>query len=621
MLVPSKWHFKVLSPFRRRPTPRWRFGLVIAAVVVMAGLMAAPAFATSSSPSPGSGSTIMRVGLLEDADNLNPFIMLQGTAWMVMHLNYDWLVGFDPKTLTPRPEVATSWSVSPDQKTWTFHIRQGMTWQDGQPVTAYDVAFTFNYIIKNKLNNFAVYTSGITGAKAIDSYTCEIYTDAPKPNMLAMEVPILPEHIWSKISGKAASTTYANNPPIVGSGPFQVVKWVRGSYIELKANKTYWKGAPHIDELLFEIYTNANSMVGDLKSGAIDAAVSVPLADFAGLKATPGITAIPAVSFWFTELGFNCYNSPNSMGNPVLLDQRFRQALQYAVNRQDIVNTAFGGYAQVGSTTILPYTQWHWQPPANMLYTYDPAKANAMLDAAGYKMGPNGVRLDKHGKPIVLRLIVDNDYPPNVITARLVAGWFKQVGIGVKLSVLDADSMYAAQYNYKGKTFAPNYDMFIWYWGLDPDPYFNVTVPTSGQIEGWNDTSWANPLYDKLAVQQGQTLDFAKRKAIIDKMQQIIYAGSPYLIFTYPSALQAYNTAKWEGFVKRAERLPGLHRFGGVRVHQHRHVGECTPQVGVVGEQRDQLGLIAGGVVAAAVIVIVAVVLVRRRSRATEEAA
>ena len=137
--------------------------------------------------------------------------------------------------------------MSADQKTWTFKIRHGMTWQDGQPVTANDVAFTFNYIVKNKLNNVAVYTSGITGAKAIDDYTCQITTDAPKSNMLAMIVPILPQHIWSKVSGKAAGTSYANNPPIIGSGPFQVVQWVKGQFIELKANPTYWKGKPHID--------------------------------------------------------------------------------------------------------------------------------------------------------------------------------------------------------------------------------------------------------------------------------------------------------------------------------------------------------------------------------------
>jgi peptide/nickel transport system substrate-binding protein len=594
---------------------------VAAAVVVTAALMIAPAFATSSSPSPAAGTTIMRVGLLEDADNLNPFIMQQVTSYMVMHLNYDFLVGFEPKQLTPRPEIAESWSVSPDQKTWTFHIRHGMTWQDGQPVTAADVAFTFNYIVKNKLNNVAVYTSGITGAKAIDTYTCEVYTDAPKSNMLAMVVPIIPQHIWSTVSGMAASTSYANNPPIVGSGPFQVVEWKKGQYIRLKANPSYWKGRPHVDELIFQIYTNANSMVSDLKTGAIDGAVDVPMAQFAELKSTPGITAITATSWRFTELGFNCYASKNSMANPVLLDQSFRQALQYAIDRQDIVRTAFNSYAQVGSSTIVPYSRFHWQPPASMLYAYDPAKANAMLDAAGYKMGPNGVRLDKQGKPIVLRLLVTNDYPPNLTTAKLVAGWFKQVGVGAKLTVVDAGGMLAAQYNYKGNTFAPNYDTFIWYWTGDPDPYFNVTVPTSGQVEGWNDTCWTNPQYDKLAVQQAQTIDFAKRKAIIDQMQQVIFAGSPYLVFTYPSQLEAYNTSKWAGFVNAPSGFPG---YTGSALYPYTNIDtylNVRLKSASTASSSTNWGLIIGAVVAVVVIVIVIVVLLLRRPRTVEETA
>ena len=138
-------------------------------------------------------------------------------------------MGFDAKTLAPRPELATSWSVSPDGKTWTFQTRQGVKWQDGVPFTAADVAFTFNYIVKNNLSNLAVYTDGITGAKATGPNTVQIYTKAPKANMLRMVVPILPQHIWSKVSGKAASTSFQNKPPIIGTGPFQVVDWKPGT--------------------------------------------------------------------------------------------------------------------------------------------------------------------------------------------------------------------------------------------------------------------------------------------------------------------------------------------------------------------------------------------------------
>ena len=123
---------------------------------------------------------------------------------MLWHMNYDFLVGFDPKTLEPRPELATAWEVSDDGKMWTFTIRSDATWHDGVPVTASDVAFTFNYINKNQLLNLSAYTDGIVKAEAVDDTTVQVYTSAPKANMLRMVVPILPGAHLEKVSGKAA---------------------------------------------------------------------------------------------------------------------------------------------------------------------------------------------------------------------------------------------------------------------------------------------------------------------------------------------------------------------------------------------------------------------------------
>ena len=107
-------------------------------------------------------------------------------------------------------------------------------------MTARDVAFTFNYIVDNKLLNLSTYTNGITGAEVIDDTHVKVTTSAPKANMLRMVVPILPEHIWSKVSGKEATTSYQNKPPIVGDGPFQLVEWKKGKFVRFEANPTYW---------------------------------------------------------------------------------------------------------------------------------------------------------------------------------------------------------------------------------------------------------------------------------------------------------------------------------------------------------------------------------------------
>ena len=159
----------------------------------------------------------LHIGWVQEPDNLNPFIGIQGTDYMLWHMNYDFLVGFDAKTLEPRPELATALEVSPDGKVWTFTIRGDSTWQDGVPVTARDVAFTFNYINDNQLLNLSTYTNGITKAEVVDDTHVKIYTKAPKANMLRMVVPIVPEHIWSRFNDLRRRHQYLNKPPIVGS--------------------------------------------------------------------------------------------------------------------------------------------------------------------------------------------------------------------------------------------------------------------------------------------------------------------------------------------------------------------------------------------------------------------
>jgi peptide/nickel transport system substrate-binding protein len=598
-----------------------RLVCLAAAIVAIVAVATGTALAVSSSAASAatsSGSLVVRIGQLQNPDNLNPFIGIQGLDYQIWHLNYDFLVGFDSKTLAPRPELATKWSVSPDGKTWTFTTRQGVKWQDGVPFTAADVAFTFNYIVKNDLSNLAVYTDGITGAKATGPDTVEIYTSAPKANMLRMVVPILPQHIWSKISGKAASSTFQNKPPIVGTGPFQVVGWQTGKYVHLKANPNYWGGAPHISDLYILTYTNADTMASDLKLGNIDAAVDVPFAEFKELSSVKGIQTNKAASWQFSELAFNCYASPNSKGNPVLRDQVFRQALNYAIDRNKIVSTAFNGYALPGSSLIVPYSPYHWQPPAGTAYTYDPARANQMLDAAGYKKGADGYRTTKQGKPLTLRLMATTDSPANEVAGKLAVQWFKDVGVRVDLSIVDPGVLTSAQYEFTGKTYTPDWDMFMWSWTQDVDPAFMVSVYTPPQSTGygWNDCLWTDPAYTKLSNEAATTIDQAQRIPLVQQAEQIFYTASPYAIMAYPYQLEAWNTNKWTGWTKAPAGVgSAIYNYNNIDTYRNLALNAtATKSGGAKG------GLIAG--IAATVVVVVVVVLyfaLRRRPRAVEE--
>ena len=614
-----------MSHFARVGALHGRKVLLSLLVVVVAGLVVAGVASAASSPSPstaGTGdTTTLHVGWLQEPDNLNPFIGIQGTDYMLWHMNYDFLVGFDPKTLEPRPELATKWEVSPDGLVWTFTIRSGSTWQDGVPVTARDVAFTFNYINKNQLLNLATYTSGITKAVAVDDTTVQIYTKVPKANMLRMIVPILPEHIWSKVSGKAATTSYQNKPPIVGSGPFQIVEWQKGKFVRLVANKNYWGGAPKVDEVIFQVYTNADTMSQDLRLGTIDGAVDVPLAQFKPLGTTTGIVANNATSWSFIELAMNSYDSPNSKGNPVLKDPVFRQAVNWAVDRQKVVDVAYQGYATLGSSLVVPYSKYHWEPPADTAFTYNAAKANALLEAAGYKdVNGDGYRETKDGKKLTLRFYATTDSAPNQTAGKFIVGWLKDVGIKLDFQVIDAGTLINYQYTYTGNTYTPDWDMFIWYWVEDVDPNFIVDIYTPQQIEGWNDCLWTNPEYTKLNAQQAQTIDEQARIPIIQRMQEIFYQGSAYAILAYPYQLEAYNTADWQGWVHVPGDAPGgqqgavLYSYNNIDTYRF-----VEPVTGAVSASSSGNTTLIIAVVAGALIVVVAVILLLRRRSARPE--
>ena len=608
---------------------------VLAVFLVLLGGLACgltQAFATSSSPSPASspssGKIVLRVGFPGTPDNLNPFIGTYAQSYLIFAVNYDQLVGIDAATLAPSKEtgLAMDWSVSDDGRTWTFKLRDTAKWQDtGQPVTAEDVAFTYDYIIDNQMMTFLSYVQGIKRVTVVGPYTLTMTCTKPKADMLLAlnAIPILPEHIWSDVPPKLAGTTYPNEPPIIGSGAFQCVKYKKNSYVMLEANKEYWRGAPHIDQLLFQFYTNRTSVTQDFQLGTLDACIQLQDAQLPQLASTPGLDAQAIRVNGYDCLAFNCYEPSaggSSLGNPVLRDWRFRQALQWAVDKEKIAAVACRGNARPADTVITAgyYTDpdWHWTPPADQAYDFDLAKAGALLSAAGYPL-QDGARVDKQGRPIALRLWATTG-PVSQAEGKMVAGWFRQLGLTIEFQVFDGGALLDRVYNMDGDTFVPDYDMWIGGWYNPIDPGQGLSYFCTDQINGWSDSAYSNPEFDKLFVEQSQTTDTGARKAIIDRMQQIVYEESPYVVLTYFSDTEGWNTAKWTGWVHSPAR------FGSV-VNQS---GVLATYLNVRPKAATTEGRTSGGtttiwlVVIAAVAVVGAVIVMllrRRGSRAVEE--
>jgi peptide/nickel transport system substrate-binding protein len=606
-----------------------RLALVVLAVLLVAGLLWGVAAALAESASPTVGKVTLRVGWTSRPDNLNPFLGQESTSYEIYHLNYDLLFGF-AQDLSPTPELAAelptaeNGGFSADGMTVTVKLRQNVTWQDGQPFIANDVAFTYNYIIENDMGAYTAMTTYVKDVQVIDDHTVQFNLTQPKANFLRMWVPILPEHIWSAIPAKLAGGTYPNKPPVIGTGPFQVVSTKNSNAtVVMKANPTYWRGKPAVDEVVLQSYENPDNMAADLRAGALDVAWGIPTAQFSQLKQDPKLTAIAYEYNGFEELGFNCYTGKTSLGNPVLKDWRFRQALNYAVDHDAIVSTSFLGNA-LPATTIIPSDyypkslDWHWEPPADVKYTFDLAKAKAALDAAGYKdTNGDGLR-DYQGKPIELRLWARNAAPTSQRDGRLLAGWFQSIGLKIKYSIVDDGLLLDKMYNTNAAgEFAPDYDMFIWRNGGDVDPTYIVSCFITDQINDWSDCAYSNPTYDALFEKQASQIDQQQRRQTIVEMQKILYHDSPYIPLVYPFELEAYNTKDWTGWVRSPASKGGvIYNYNNIESYILAHPKTAAVSTG----GGSNTGLIVGIVVAAVGVVGIVVWLLRRgRGRAIEE--
>ena len=608
----------------------WSLLFIVALVMVAGivwGLAGALAASPAASPSPSSGKVVLKLGWTEEPDNLSVFIGYANTDYEIWALNYSYLFGAGDRN-QPTLDLATEFptqkngGISADGKTWTIHIRSGVKFQDGTPLTASDVAFTYDYIIQHQMANLLEYTQGIERVKALDPTTVQFTCSHPMAvgYMENSAVPIVPEHIWQHVSPQAAGSSYGNKPPIIGSGPFETVAFVKGSYVKMARNPYYYGKMPTVDQIYFEVYQNADTMVSDLRAGKLDGACGIPVALFMQLKSAKGIQAVAYPFYTWDTFEINCYDKASSLGNPVLRDPAFRQALNYALDKQRLCDLAYDGLAQPATTIISPNTwtdpDYHWQPPADQAYTFDLAKAGQLLTAAGYPL-KNGVRLNKQGQPIVLRLETPTNFAEGQIEAKLITGWLQRLGLKIKFSVIDAGALESDIYNAQGNSWAPNFDLVVWSWTGWFDPGQTLNILTGSQIGSMNDTYWSDAEYDKLAVEQESTVDPQQRAQIIWHMQQIMYQQSPWIPLNYPDYLEAFNTAKWTGWTQEFGGTGGAWMLEGndTSYLDLRPAGHAATTSGT-----SNTVLIVVVVVAVIVVAGIAFVFVRRRRRAEDEA-
>ncbi len=592
-------------------------GIVVAIGALVGGSLAIGALAQDEGGASPDKKITFTVGMVNDAITFNPMFMIETPEYETAGVIYDTFLGWDQKDMSTVPGLAESWTQSDDGLTWTFQIRDDAVWHDGTPLTASDIAFTFNWILDNKLGNYIDYLPFTDEISAPDDTTLVWKTTkATGAPLYPPFIYIVPEHIWSQYEGKADARTWKGFPDTVGSGPFKLVEWRRGDFWRLEANPDYWGGAPKIDELVYRVFQNEETMVQALRQGEIDFADSVPPQLFESLKNDPNITTHEAGSGYFIQMSTNqCTDAvpyckkTGYTGHPALLDPQVRLALEYAIDRQTIVDRVKVGYGEPAATVIIN-PRWHLDPPDQVSFSLD--EANRILDEAGYlDTDGDGIREMPDGsRPLEFRFIVRTENPDTIRAGEFISEWFREIGVETKTEAVNDSRLTDIWY-------ANDYDLYIWGWGVEPDPNFQLSTYITSQCGVWSDTCYSNPQYDELFTAQQSAPTVEERTQIVDEMQQILYDDRPEIVLWYDNTLQAYRN-EWTGFIEQPEGQGFLlFQYG---TYSYRNV---QPKSAAAGAGEDEGGIPAAVWIGAAVglLLVVAAIALGRRRRAEEEEA
>ena len=512
----------------------------------------------------GGGGTgaVVRVGWTGEPDTFNPGMALLQESFSVFNMIYDTLYELTIDG-TYRLSLAESVSVSDDGRVWTFKIRDGVKFHDGEDLTAEDVVYSFNLYMSQTesfvyLPGYTTYFESVTTAPN-NSVVITLTEAIPNMESQLFSLYVLPKHIWEKIENPASMTLALEQS--VGSGPFKLVEYVPNQLVRLESVQTHFMYRPQVAAVEFKIYLDVSSMVQALQNNEIDVIASLPVSAVSALSDLPAVRVVtgPPVSPSVSDIILNQVSPENCpteagglcTGHPALRDRNVRLAMAHAVNKQRLVDEVFLGLADPG-LTLIPKGLGSFYNSSIKDYAYDVAKANSILDEAGYlDTDGNGVReLPEGGGELSFRLQYPDSSSYYAAEAELLKVMWSQIGIEVKIQMLTSDDLTAQCC----PTF--DYDIILWEWGSDPDPSFLLSVMLTDEIpSGYNETGYSNPEYDSLFKKQATQLEDEERLRTIWQMQGIVHQDVVYIIPFYQRAVQAYRTDTFRGWLTESNRL------------------------------------------------------------------
>lgn len=485
----------------------------------------------------------LRVGIVGDENNLSPFTVTfqSGRAFDLVNLVYDTLF-WSPNEPEPKPMLATSYSVSGDGLTWTVTLRDGVTWHDGVPLTSADVRFTYEYFLKHDAGRFSHHLKQIIDSvETPDPRTAVFRLKFPSSTFLQLPLAdqvIVPKHIWEKVE----APLQPSRDLVVGSGPYRVVEYRPDQSYRLQANAGYFFGEAAVKELILPIVKDRTALFGSLRTGELDA-VAVPLpAELVGqFGAGSDIAVARGTDYLTPTLYFNHRRAP---GNA----PQFRQAVSFAIDRDEIVRTLLLGLAAPGRPGWV-HPKVRWTEP-KLVSARDTAKAKALLDGLGLAdRDGDGTRERPDGTKLELQLFVNALDPVQVRLGELVRGMLATAGLSLKVVPLDPVTLRA-----RGAGLAPavlpDWDLIVFDWPahIQTDPDGLRWLLRSGLPFTSLKLGYVNRELDRLLDEAQRATSGGSRDELLRRAQALVAEDVPLMALYHAEGAYAYRPAAYNGW-------------------------------------------------------------------------
>ena len=533
-----------------------RTGALLAAIVITVAACSPaastapsePAASTSPTAAPSEAPTQVaqvRMGIVGDESTLNPYTYVTGfPGWNLLMLQYDSLMAIDEQG-QPQPWLATAVDVSADGATYTLTLADGVTFNDGTPLTSADVAFTVTYFQANTQSRFTRALRGVESVETPSATTVVLKLAGPNPSFplrTLADVPILPKHVWEAVTNPAEHTF--DSVTNVGSGPYKLVEYNSDQFYRFEANADYFRGEPAVKELVVAKFADDAGAVAAIRASEIDMIVR-PVApeqiDILGAEA--GITINKGPQFTTTMLNYDTTKFP--------FDRvEVRQAVSLAVDRQDLADTVYLGGATPGSSGWI-----HPNSPffnSAVVTKTDVDAAKALLDGINATdTDGDGIR-ELDGQPLSMEMLTPSNDSLRLRVAELVREMLLQIGIDAKVASVEQATWEAKIWPDFDVSKGRDYQLGVWGWSAPVQAdtgQIAQLVHSDPAVGSINLTGFSDPETDQLAEELGITGDPARRQEIINRLQEIIATELPFVMLLYPDGAYAYRPDVYDGWI------------------------------------------------------------------------